>query len=70
MDFKHWLKGLLAATIGGAATTVGAMSGAAATGSPLAGKQIAGAAVGGAITGMVMYLKQSPIPPDNSAGEK
>lgn len=62
MNWKHWVKGLLAAIISGAATTVGAVGGAAAAGSPLELKQIGGAAAGGAISGAVMYLKQSPIP--------
>lgn len=62
--FVHWVHGLFAAVISTAASTVGAMIGAAATGHPLDYTQLGGAALGAALLGAVMYLKQSPLPPD------
>lgn len=70
MTWRHWLRGLLAAVISGSATTVGAVTGASAVGHPLEGEQLAGAAVGGAVAGAVMYLKQSPVPPDDGVPPK
>lgn len=70
MNWKAWLHGLLGATIAGAATTVGAVSGATATGTPLDAKAVGGATLGGAIAGAVLYLRQSPIPPTPPPSEK
>lgn len=65
MNWKKWLHGLLGAVISGTVTTVGATIGATASGSPMDAKATGGAALGGAITGAVLYLRQSPLPPDD-----
>ena len=63
--WKKWLHGLLAAVISSASTTIGAIAGSAAAGADhIDLGQVSGAAIGGAIMGAVLYLKQSPLPPD------
>jgi len=66
-NFHHWFHGLAAAVISSAASTVGAMIGAAAAGHPLDYTQLGGAALGAALLGAALYLKQSPLPPDGAA---
>lgn len=67
MKWKLWLKGLLAATINSTAiTTVSALTDPEHALNPAK----LGATVGvGALTGMLLYLKQSPLPPDNGSSE-
>ena len=62
-NWKLWLRGLIAATINSTAITVTS-----ALTDPEHATNIGklGATVGvGALTGLLLYLKQSPLPPDN-----
>lgn len=71
MKWKKWLHGLLGAVVSGAATAVGAVAGMVGSGEThMDAGAVTGAAVGGAITGAVLYLKQSPVPPDASNGAR
>jgi len=58
MNWKTWLKGLLAAVVGGVVT---AASTYVTGGSAINGKAFIGVVVTGAVVGLGMYLKQSPI---------
>lgn len=65
MNWKLWLKGLLAATINSVAvTTTSALTDPEHAMNP--GKLSATIGVG-ALVGALLYLKQSPIPPDEPA---
>ena len=64
--WKLWLHGLVAATISGAASGLGAAAGALVMGDGLVHclKIAAVAALFAGIIGAAAYLKQSPVPPD------
>lgn len=65
-----WIKSLIGAIIGGAANAILAslgIAGANAVGigiKPLDFSQLGGVCVSGAIVGLALYLKQSPVPPE------
>jgi hypothetical protein len=69
---EQWFKALLAAIIGGAAQSGLAALGI--TGAQAAGvaiqqlslKQLGAVCVSGAVIGAMLYLKQSPVPPDST----
>jgi hypothetical protein len=69
---EQWLKALLAAVIGGAAQSGLAalgISGAQAAGvaiQQLSLKQLGAVCTSGAVIGAMLYLKQSPVPPDST----
>jgi hypothetical protein len=67
-NWQLWAKGLLAALIGGAANAITAVVVAPAQfGWNLATLKLAGA---GAIVSALMYLKQSPVPPNGTTAGK
>lgn len=65
-DWRVWLHGLVAATITGAASGIGAVVGSLAIGTGLKhALEIAlASAVLSGIVGAAAYLKQSPVPPE------
>jgi len=58
MNWKIWLKGLVAAILGGGAAGATSVIG---NGSDFNGKAVGAAAAVGAITAVLGYLKQSPL---------
>jgi hypothetical protein len=62
MNFKNILEGLLVAAVSGAAASAGQ---AAVSGQPITGRNVGGAAIGGAVTGILAWLRTSPM--DQSA---
>lgn len=68
-SIELWLKGLLAAAIGGSANCLSVVIVDPDHFSPTAVggyKKLGAVALGGAVVGAVMYLKQSPVPPGGS----
>lgn len=61
-----WLKGLASAVISGISSAILSSGYCSVTGTPLSLNQIGSVVIGAAITGACLYLKQSPIPDDNS----
>ena len=64
MDWLHWLKGLVAAIIGGISTSVVAMFVAPDQFNLSNLRKLAELALGAGIINAAMYLKQSPVPPE------
>lgn len=65
MNWKTWLKGLVAAVVGGTASSVGVVI---ADPKYMSGEGyavVAKVAAIGALTHLVLYLQKSPIPPDS-----
>lgn len=65
-SIELWLKGVVAAIVGGAANSVASIladSSVFNPGTALGWKHIGISAASGALIGLVMYLKQSPVPP-------
>jgi len=66
MTWKHWLYGLGAALVGGAATSAGGALGAMVAGvdvfTVLFWKIVGGAVIFGGISNAVAYLRRSPLP--------
>lgn len=59
-----WLKGLTAAIIGGAATAISSIGGAAVFGQPLNYTQISAVGISAAFFSACAFLAKSPIPDD------
>lgn len=70
-NFELWLKGLLAAAIGGAASGVTAVIVAPETFNLYAGKaKLSAMVISSALFNTAMYLKQSPVPADDPEDKK
>jgi hypothetical protein len=70
MDWRHWVKGLISATIGGAANGVTALIVAPESFNFGDGLSKLGSVMGAAaIVSVSMYLKQSPLPGDEACSK-
>lgn len=64
MDWTHWLKGLVAAVIGGVSNTVVAMVVAPEQFNIHETRKLGEMALGAGLVSAALYLKQSPVPPE------
>ena len=67
MNWKNWLKGLIAAVIGGAANSVSAMFVAPESFNLQDLPKLGKLAVASAIISLAFYLKSSPVPPETES---